>query len=421
MPKQKISYKLVVLLGVFIVMFIPLLQSTFHIKKYIKPLSGAFAPKEDTTLSLAGLFSGKYQQKKEEFLNENFGLRNYYVRLNNQIDYQLFSKTNASKVIIGKRSYLFESDYIEAYLGKNFMGNEELTSRLTKLKKAQDILKARNILLEIVYAPGKASFYPAYIPDSYGKKERINNYEFIVEKAKTLQLDFIDFNAWFLKIKLVSSKALYPKTGIHWSNYGALLAIDSLRKHIERRKGYTLPQFKITSVKITDSIVNPDNDIALTMNLLKDIKPIPMPIANYYWLNNNPTKPKALFIGDSYFWNFYYSGLVNNIFTEPEFWYYNTTVFPESLPIREVSKLDFKNVVGKQEVIVLLATESNLQDIGWGFVDKVLANFTGSENSNSVTNDFRSRVYINYFINEIHHTPDWLKPFRKKQKKMELI
>lgn len=413
MVKQKNPYQLIVLIGIFIVIFIPLLQNTLHLKKYIKPLNGAFTVKEDTTLTLANIFSGKYQQKKEEYLNENFGLRNYYVRLNNQINYQIFSKANASKVVVGKSNYLFETDYIEAYLGKNFLGEEELSKRLVKLKKAQDILKAKNILLEVVYAPGKASFYPAYIPNYFGKKEKINNYEFIIEKAKTLQLDFIDFNAWFLKMKPISSRALYPKTGIHWSNYGALLAMDSLRKHIEARKGYVLPKFKITTVKITDSIVSPDNDIGLTMNLWKDIKPIPMPIASYYWLDNKPTKPKALFIGDSYFWNLFYSGLVNNTFTEPSFWYYNTTVFPENAPIREVSKLDFKTEVQKQELIVLLATESNLQDIGWGFVDNVLASFNESTN----TNDFRGNVYINYFINEIHHTPDWLNTIKEEATK----
>lgn len=394
--------------GIFLLLFLPLAQSTFNLKKWVRPLKGAYEEKQDTALTLQTWFSERFQQKKNDYLNQHFGFHNYYVLLNNQVDFSLFKKANASHVIIGKHNFLFEDDYINAYYGKNFLGEEKIKERFAKLKKAQELLRKQGILLEIVFSPGKASFYPEYIPEYAHGKKKESNYEAMCRLAKEEKVHVVDFNGWFQKIKYTSLYDLYPRGGIHWSNYGALIAMDSLRKDIEASIRVKMNSFVVKEVNFSDSLIEPDNDIADALNLFTRVKPLPMPYAKYDWVTEGAVKPRALFIGDSYFWNWYYQGLVNNIFDNATFWYYNQTVYPESEKIRAVAQLSFKDEVMKQRVVVLMATESNIQDIGWGFVDKVLAEF-----KDGVYNR-RKEIYVSFFQAEIQKSADWLGKVKEK-------
>jgi hypothetical protein len=402
-------YKIGLLSGILLFLFIPVLQNIFHFK-WVKPLKGAYVEAPDVNLSKAW-FEGDYQEKKEEYINQNFGLRNYYVRFNNQIDFSLFKKANVDKVVVGKGDFLYEINYIDAYLGNNFIGKKKLEERFKKLKSLQDYLQLQHIHLEVVFAPGKATFYPEYIPKDWATEKKLNNYEYSRDLCKKFNIRFIDFNSWFLSQKSFSPYDLYPKTGIHWSNYGSLIAFDSLTKHVEHYTNSNLKTLTITNVSFSDSLRGPDNDIGEAMNLIWDIQPFPMPYANYHWVEEDFIKPKALFIGDSYFWNIYYEGLTNNVYEDCKFWYYNETVYPESETERKVKDLNLLEQIKKQKVIVLMATECNIHDIGWGFIEQATEAF-----KKEMKEVLRKNIYMQNIIEEIHFTPKWMADIIKKAK-----
>ncbi len=405
-PRVDIALLTVILLF----LFLPLLQSKLHFKKHVKPLQGAYKEAPDTVFSWKAWFNERFQEKRSAHLNQEFGFRNYYVRLNNQVDFTLFHKINAEHVVLGKAGVFYEDDYIKAYYGRNFTGHDNIKQLAEKLKQAQEILKSKGVILEILFLPGKASFFPEFIPDAYAGTKRTSNYEALAQQAKKTGLDVIDFNSWFRNMRATSTYDLYPAGGIHWSNYGALLAFDSLREHVEKTAGIPLREFRITRVRHSNTFLDPDNDIANALNLLRDIKPLSMPIAEYKWLEKpGETRPRALFIGDSYFWNWYYQGLVNNTFSDARFWYYNQTVYPDTLATRDVKNLPFVETVLSNKVVVLMATESNIHDIGWGFADNVIK-FIKPGSSEEI----RRRIYINYFIHEIKNTAAWLADIKKK-------
>ena len=413
------------LIGVLLFLFLPLFQNTLHIKKWVKPLKGAYTAQKDSSFKWKSWFEESYQQQKNNFLNQNFGLRNYYVMLNNQIDFTFFHKINAEHVVVGKAGVFFEDNYIDAYYGKNFIGKSNLEQLAAKLKDAQEILKSNGIQLEILFLPGKASYFPEYIPERFKLQKTTSNYEYLSGCAEKINLDIIDFNKWFKKLKPKSVYDLYPSGGIHWSNYGSLLAFDSLRKHIDSRTSVKLREFEITRVQISQDLQSPDNDIAEALNLWTDIKSLGMPYAEYKWLDKpGEIKPTALFIGDSYFWNWYYQGLVNNFFSDARFWYYNQTVYPDTLAVRDVKNLPFKETVSANRVIILMATESNIHDIGWGFADMVINSFKKNEINNKapLTKDevWRKDVYLRYFANEIHNTPNWMEKIKVKAKEKNI-
>jgi hypothetical protein len=410
------KYKTGLLCGILLFLLAPILQNLFHFKKSIKPLDGAYIEVTDTTLTLQSWLSGRYQERQQEMFRAHFGFHNYYVRLNNQIDFSLFRKSNTERLIVGKGNFLYESSYIEAYFGRDFVGEEKLEEKYKKLKSVQDLLASKGILLEVVMAPGKATFYPEFIPDNWRSEKKLSNYEYCRYLCKKLGITFIDFNAWFLQQKDLSPYDLYPKTGIHWSNYGALLATDSLCKHIEKQSGLNLRDIKIQNVSFSNELRDPDEDLAIDMNLLFNIPTLPMPYASYIWGEENaPVKPKALFIGDSYFWNIYYEGLTNNLFTDCKFWYYNHTVFPESEKERKVKNLNLGEEIKKQQVVVLLATESNIQDIGSGFIEQVYDLY-----KEDLKDAFRKKVYVKLLSENIKKDKVWLADVERKAKEKNI-
>jgi hypothetical protein len=405
-------YCYLLLCGIILFLFIPQIQSRFNIKKHIRPLKGAYINAEDVEFSRENWFNSAFQNKKEKFVEQNFGFRNYYVLLNNQVDYSLFRKANVEKVVVGKGGFLYEANYIDAYFGNNFAGEEKLEAHFKKIKDLQDLLKEKGICLEVVFAPGKASYYPEFIPDSWRSEKKLNNYEYCASLCRKLDIRHMDLNAWFMNQKDYTPYDLYPKTGIHWSNYGSLIAFDSLTKHLEHYTKLNLKTFTVANVSFSDSLRSPDDDIGSAMNLIWKVQPFPMPYANYHWTDDTTfVRPPALFIGDSYFWNIYYEGLTNNVFSDCKFWYYAKEVYPESEPERNAEKLNILDEIKKQKIIVLMATECNIHDLGWSFIDRAIDAFKFEMKS-----VFRKNVYVLNIIDEIRKTPKWLAEIEKKAK-----
>ena len=417
MKNIKFSGNSFILICLLIFLSIPLIQNQLPLKKYIKPLKGSYASASDTLISADAWFSGRYQSIKDKFLAQNYGFRNYYVMLDNQINYKLFNQTSISNVIIGKGDFLYETEYINAYYGNDFIGVTELSERYKKIKALQDYLSSIGIDLEIVFTPSKASFYPEFIPNNWVSKKKVTNYDCALALCKKLNINHVDLNTWFRNIKNITPYDLYPKTGIHWSNYGALIAADSLKKHIEANTRLNLRDIVIRNITFSDSLIHPDNDMGEVMNLLYPIKTFPMPYASYYWKDDEPTtvKPKALFIADSYFWQIYSQGLANNLFSEAKFWYYNQSIYPETEAIREVSKVNLLEEIKKQQVIVIMATEINVHDIGWGFIEHATEVLQIKK-----SNPFRQKIYVNTIKENIKNTPEWMADIKKKAEEKKI-
>lgn len=416
---MKNNYRLIdkgLVIAILLFLFLPLLQSFVKLKKTIKPLNGSFVQVPDTGFGWNGWFNESFQEKKAAYLNQNFGFRNYYVRINNQADFTFFKKINAEHVVAGKAGVFFEDNYIDAYYGKNFVGKEPLEQLSKDLKEAQELLKSYGIDLEILLLPGKASYYPEFIPDALKAPKKISNYEYLATCLQKNQTDHIDFNAWFRQQKNKSVYDLYPAGGIHWSHYGAMLAFDSLLRHIETRTPLTLRSFRVDKIEFAEPTVNPDNDILDALNLWRTPRAQFMPYAAYTWLQvPNETKPCVLFVGDSYYWNWYYQGLIYNTFTDASFWYYNQTAYAPDFSQKAVTELPFKETIEQNKAVILMATETNVHDIGWGFARKVIATFKKKENIELPAGfKFRRQVYISYFKQEIKNTPSWFAKIKEK-------
>jgi hypothetical protein len=361
--------KKALLVFTLLVLFLPLLQSRFHFMN-LYPLAGDEGPKSDTTLTFSNYCSGVYQHKLNERLASGFGFRSLLIKINNQINFSLFNKVNARGVIAGKEEYLFEATYINAQLGKDFMGGDSINSRLKQLKLISDKLQALNKQLLLVIAPSKPSFYKEFLPGEYLPGPNIsNNYRFVSKGIKEQRLNCIDFSAYFNTLKPTCKYPLYPKHGNHWSTYGAYLAADSIIKSIEWLRKTDLPDLSVKSLNM-EQPKNDDKDIEYGINLLFKLKSFDLAYPEIAIDTNGKTKPNVLVIGDSFYWNLYHLG-INRCFKRPQFWYYNQAVYPVTAEKQVMTnELNFNEEIAGYDVIIILATESNIHKLGWGFMEQ---------------------------------------------------
>ncbi len=161
--------KISVLVVVLLMLALPVLQ--LKLKLFTEyPLGGYYTKIEKPSLksfSCAGWFDGSFQDTLAFRVNSHIGLRGPLIRVNNQCDYSLFGMIHADGFVRGKKGMLYEEDYIHEYTGNYFIGTAPIDKKLARLKNVMDSLKAHGVTLILVFEPGKASFYPEYIPDRY--------------------------------------------------------------------------------------------------------------------------------------------------------------------------------------------------------------------------------------------------------------
>jgi len=344
-----------------VMLFLPVAQQNFNLVE-VGRLYGSVKRVKAPDLNSENWFSEKYQKGTEKFVSQKFGFANWFIRFENQIQYTFYHKAKANGVIIGKQEYLYEKGYIDAYYGRDFIGKKRIRDNYVRLKTVVDTLQKLNIDVLIVFAPGKATFYPEYIPDYLKSERKITNLEYSVKTVDSLGLDYIDMSSWFVKMKDAASYPLYPKTGIHWSYYGLKLAIDTMVSYSRNKFKLNLPDLSWQPIEMKSELQRADHDIELAMNLIFEIPNYPMPVIDPIYGEQNDSTAKSLIIADSYFMQMFKMNLTSELFKDGQFWYYNKKVLPKrSKKGTKVKDLYVTKEILDQDLIILMTTESLLK------------------------------------------------------------
>ncbi|HNS43524.1 MAG TPA: hypothetical protein PKN22_12265, partial [Taishania sp.] len=110
---------------ILMVLLLPQLQSKFKIFS-IAPLNGSSEKIENPYISKTTWLNGSYQEQQEIAAKRSYGFNEVMVRIYNQWNYTFFKKTNTQWVEIGKEGYLYETNYIKAALGLDFIGEDSI-------------------------------------------------------------------------------------------------------------------------------------------------------------------------------------------------------------------------------------------------------------------------------------------------------
>ena len=368
-------------------------------------LRGAFTPALKAEYSDSAWLKGSFQFQYERHLEDSIGFRSDLIRLHNQLDFSLFGLSNAYSIRVGKSNFLFYLEGIFNNSGKKILPQEFVKARVHEYSRLQNyFMEKHGILLLLVITPDKAQFYSEYIPDRLLRNSKGPMiYTSYIHELKETGARYLDFNRYFLSMKDSSSHILFPKTGSHWSSYGALYAFDSLSQYISRMLKIEMPVRVVDAIEVTKELHGNDGDLAETLNLIWEPNHAAMSYADYHFVYPAGTiKPRALFIGDSFYWQWGDPFIIENNFEDPHFWYYNKRVYPESwTKYTSTFDLDFTKHVMSQDIICLIQSMSGSCRLGYGFLERAYAEIFLHEK-------------LELYMNAIRTNKEWLKSINDK-------
>ena len=355
------------------VWFIPALQGFVPFIR-VKALNGVTTETPQPQLTTKNVMNATYGDSLEAWYNAHSPLRPWLVRLRNEWHYHAFHTLHAPDITEGKHQYLFERIYLEEHSGLNFKGTDSIAAITRQLQVLQDTLKRKGIPLLIVIAPGKGSFYEEYLPEHYTPATRTNYLTYCRQLAAS-GIPFIDMNAWFLQMKNKTPFPLYPPHGIHWSNYGGLLAADSVIRKAEALTGKPFGRFDVDNMKLEHNArFWDDADLWNLLNLFYRWDDGDVMYA-YPQLRFTPAvqKPDVLVIGDSFYWTWFYNKIPLHLFDPcSSYWYYMSQVYGSD-PSAPVPLADhtLRQEIEKRDIVILLSTEGNMSLFPFGFTEKL--------------------------------------------------
>jgi hypothetical protein len=366
--------KNIIFIFLMAIIFLPMLQKAVP---FIKsgPLNGEYAIAPDTAVTFMSWFDGSYWNKKSKYINDNMGFRPDLVRLNNEVDFDFFKKIHSEWRLIGDNACIFQDVYIYSYLGRDFDGYPFILEKVRKLKAIQDTLGKLGKSLIFVHAPCKAFYYPEYFPKRYRDTVRCTtNFETYKRIGDSLGLNQVDFNTWLVDMKTTSKELLYPKQGFHWSTYGSLLAADSLIRYIEHLRGIRMIHPVWDKIEHTHKARYKDDDISKTMNLI-------WPLANEtfsypevrYEGDKTAVKPRVIYIGDSFLFQWLDEGVMDNTESSWQIWYYYSSLINKDHKPDEMYPMDnydWVKEMDNSDCIIIMFTSRNLEKMGKNFVER---------------------------------------------------
>jgi hypothetical protein len=366
----KITLKCVLFINILVWLSCPIWHNFIFIFNF-KDLFGVNKNDEPIQFNFENWFSTDYQTSVENYLILHNSMSPFFVRVRNQIDYSLFQKLNMERGIIGKDFYLFEKPYVETYIGADYLGEEKLRKYLEKMKFVQDTLIKLNKEFIYIQTPGKASYYPEFLPDSIQAKATIEtNYHTISKLLSEYKINYIDFAPVFLNAKNTAKYPLFTHTGVHWSKYAMVLTMDSINHYIEKQMKIDLPNVYYDEIEV-DYARFDDADVENVANLLFTISDMKYGYPNYkFEPRENKASPYVTLISDSYLGGLYWGNWFQSFNKESQFWFYNQSI--ESLTIKgrvHRYQLDQNAIINTSNIIIVSSNEPNIAGTSWEFID----------------------------------------------------
>lgn len=382
------------------------------LKKDNKPnLTGIIMLDKRPELNKETWFSGYYQKQTDDFNNDHWSWKEFLVRWNNQLYYNLFNEIRVNGFVAIKDNYVISKSYILSAYGDDFIGEEKIKEKCRKARVVQDSMKKKGIDLVFLIIPGKGRFCEEKIPDKYKHPVKQTNYDVYLKYIKEYGINCLDLQSYFLNdLKKKETHLLFAQFAHHWTNYAECLAIDTIIKYLEKLKQKPFPHIVWDNIEISDTARSRDADILKSMNLAVN-PPFKEKYAYPdfgYEVDSSLQKQKVLVIGDSYWYGPVYMGINKYVFGDGQFWYYYNKVVPSPVQGQkvEVWQLNLKESLESNSAVILAYSDGNLPTFGSGFIEDAYLLYTQPEVFEKYWQDKQS---IQQYARQIRETPEYLK------------
>jgi hypothetical protein len=395
-----------------LLLFAPIAQRFFTFVEE-EPLEGLAAMPDFPTFKYKQWMNGEYQKLAEKFIIDNFGFRNTLLRTINTLDYRIFRTSNSKQVIVGKDGHLFFSYNIERYLGIIREEKHKVDSLFDVTNDFVGKLKdKKGVEFIFVIAPSNGFYYKDKFPKQYDRfDKRTNDYDMFLENLEKHNINYIDFNQWFLDIRDTVSYPLFPKHGTHYSYFSSVWVADSLLSYMEHLKKEKYPEIIYKEINEEPMRVS-EHDLENLMNLSHNLENENMPYYKLSYNYENRKRPKVLTVGDSFYWNVLNNLIPLNAFANVTFWFYNQTVYPESFTRALTPEEINLDVLYKDlDFIVIFASSTLLYHYDFdGFLERQNSYLDGEL-------IFFNPAYVerlNFYIDAINASTDWYNDTKAK-------
>lgn len=325
--------------------------------------------------------AGQTARQVEAWYNVRVGLRNFWVRLDNQVSYTFFGEVNprseGSRLIAGEHDWLFEYQYIETAVMPS-QWRPAVPTVVERLKSVQEKLARRGIPLLVVVAPSKVEVYPEHVPPAYfvGRKPADNATDF--ELARPLMqaagINYYDGPARFAAWKAAGERNLFGRAGTHWSYQSSLRVLREIRERLNPGMRHPLPDFTVSSTPVGPPRVT-DRDLLDLTNLLVSAPyahPLPYPVLKPQYDVPNAELPRILWVHDSFGWVLIDQLYAAHAMQPSESLYYFNTVYriPGATKTDvDLKKIDWEAHLKSYDAVVIVWTEIAFDFASWGFIE----------------------------------------------------
>lgn len=352
-------------------LFGPTIQNCFDIFPS-KKLHGVEKKTAIPDLTISSWFDGSFQSKFEAWYNQVHGLRDYFVRTDNQINFVLFHQVSSQQnlgLFLGEKNNLYERPYINNYLKLDSQPRNKIRAIAEQIRDLQDGLAAKGIPFFFMISPSKATIYPEYIPDymlSQEKEHALSNYQKLIPFLEEFGINYLDGQKFISDLKRQSNYQLFPKGGTHWNYFASYQVTQQLIQHIEALTQKRMHRLQLERIEWTRVPRGSDHDLAQLANLwdpspFLDINPYPIVQKEVI---EGASLPNALLVGTSFLNGPYWYLTENCLISELS---NNYTYY------RVKSIDDMKRDIFDRDIVILESTVLELPYLNRGFMPEVLS------------------------------------------------
>lgn len=347
-------------------------------------------------VTLAAWHDGDLQQWVEARIDRELGLRDWMVRIDNQVRFDLFGVTKRP-VLGGPDGWLVEDGYLTArtHLMPHQVGH--ILGRLHEVLLAQAVLAEHGVTLLLLITPSKVETLPQHLPLAYrlveaaGHRRQID----LVRGAFGFGvLNHLDAQALFERWREQEPDfPLFPRSGTHWSRIAAARTVVHLLDEFERLSGVDVVNLDLAPRQMGKGPGVSEDDMLQLANLYDTTGGAdPMPLARTQRRpGDRGTPPGVLLVSSSFAW------LLTDVLQDPgvaaplAVYYYFKSVYEwadgRQQPKRPIdwTPEQLRADVLRYRFVVLECNASKCMELGFGFPAAVLRAFGLPKSAPAIT------------------------------------
>ena len=198
------------------------------------------------------VFSDKFTSSLDAYVNDNFGFRKLFIRLNNFLDLKLLGTSSNKRVILGNSDFLFGlpdwDSFIHAHTKHT---DQQVLEAAQKIKALQDRLKLRGIEFLFVMAPNKGTIYKEHFRQRGYFLHPVSEGDRWTKALNAAGVNQLEMVPDILKAK--SERLIYYKGDHHWNKYAGLIATQRISDALALKLGMSPPALTVTGAQTDDT------------------------------------------------------------------------------------------------------------------------------------------------------------------------